>query len=98
MPVLNKHKDRIPPDAIYIGRGSKWGNPFVMGRDGNREQVCDQYRQYLWNQVQSGEISLFALASLHDKPLVCFCAPLQCHGHTLMKAAQWAVNKLQEKE
>lgn len=33
MAVLNKHKlpnKEIPAGAVYIGRGSKWGNPFVM--------------------------------------------------------------------
>lgn len=38
MAVLNKHKHGIPKGAIYIGRGSKWGNPFVMGKDGNLVQ------------------------------------------------------------
>jgi hypothetical protein len=29
--VLNKHAVGIPADAVYIGRGSKWGNPFKIG-------------------------------------------------------------------
>ena len=41
MAVLNKHKHGIPQGAIYIGRGSKWGNPFVIGKDGSR----DEYRR-----------------------------------------------------
>ena len=36
------HCKREPFD-IYIGRPSKWGNPFVIGRDGNREQVIEKY-------------------------------------------------------
>jgi len=24
---------------VYIGRPSKWGNPFVIGRDGSRADV-----------------------------------------------------------
>ena len=36
------HCKRAPFD-IYIGRPSKWGNPFVIGRDGNREQVIEKY-------------------------------------------------------
>ena len=35
------------PFNIYIGRPSKWGNPFVIGRDGNREQVIEKYRAYI---------------------------------------------------
>ena len=94
MTVLNKHKSGIPAGAIYIGRGSKWGNPFVMGPKQSRDSVCDQHKQYLWQQVQTGEISLEELAALKGKDLVCFCAPLRCHGHTLEQAADWAIKQL----
>jgi hypothetical protein len=99
MPVLNKHHlpgGAIPADAIYIGRGSRWGNPFIIGHDGNRDSVCDQYETWLGNRIDSGTISLEALASLHGKKLVCFCAPLRCHGDTLVRAAEWAVQELKE--
>lgn len=26
--VLNKHRDDVSAGAVYIGRGSEWGNPF----------------------------------------------------------------------
>lgn len=32
---------------VYVGRGSKWGNPFVIGRDGTRKEVIELYRQWL---------------------------------------------------
>ena len=35
---------------VYIGRGSKWGNPFIIGRDGNRKEVIDKYREYIINK------------------------------------------------
>lgn len=93
--VLNKHKCGIPAGAIYIGRGSIWGNPYVMGKDGDRDAVCEAHKQYLWDQIQSGQVSLDSLAALHGKVLVCFCAPLRCHGDTLIKAAAWAVQQLE---
>jgi hypothetical protein len=31
--VVNKYKE---PFDIYIGRGSIWGNPYVIGKDGTR--------------------------------------------------------------
>ena len=34
--VLNKHEVGVPAGAVYIGRGSKWGNPFRIGPDGDR--------------------------------------------------------------
>lgn len=32
------------PYNVYIGRPSKWGNPFIIGRDGTREEVIDNYK------------------------------------------------------
>lgn len=94
MAVLNKHKSGIPTGAIYIGRGSMWGNPFVMGKHGDRDDVCVQHKEHLKQQIRDGEVSLQQLASLHGKDLVCFCAPLRCHGDTLVDAAAWAVAEL----
>ena len=37
--VLNKRGTGIPVGAFYIGRGSKWGNPFRIGPDGDRATV-----------------------------------------------------------
>lgn len=98
MAVLNKYKDSIPADAVYIGRGSKWGNPFVIGKHGDRNAVCEQYESKLAADIDSGTITLQQLASLHGKDLVCFCAPARCHGHTLEYAAQWAFDQLNNKE
>ena len=96
--VLNKYKDKIPKDAIYIGRGSKWGNPFIMGKDGNRDDVCEKFNIYLKEQIRIGIFRLEDLASLYGKNLVCFCAPERCHGHSLEKAAAWAYNKLKQRK
>ena len=41
--VLNKHKAGVPSGAVYIGRGSKWGNPFRIGEDGNRATVIAKH-------------------------------------------------------
>lgn len=101
MPVLNKHKlpgKAIPEGAVYIGRGSIWGNPFVIGQHGDRNAVCDQHREHLREQVRSGAITLEQLASLHGKHLVCFCAPARCHGDTLVEAAAWAFNQINQEK
>lgn len=99
MAVLNRHKlpnKAISPGTVYIGRGSMWGNPYVMGRDGDRDDVCDRYERYLEHQIAMGHITVEQLASLHGKDLVCFCAPLRCHGDTLVQAAAWAVKELEK--
>ena len=88
--VVNKHKESYD---VYIGRGSKWGNPFKIGEDGTREEVIEKYRGYLWDMIQNGDITRSDLMSLRGKRLGCFCKPLPCHGDILIKAVEWARNK-----
>lgn len=95
MTVYNR-RNSFPRGAIYIGRGSMWGNPFKIGVDGDRDTVCEKHKEYLWQQIKSGEITLSQLAALHGADLICYCAPLRCHGHTLERAAAWAYSKLEE--
>jgi hypothetical protein len=64
MAALNKKVCGTPPNAIYIGRRSKWGNPFRLHNEKQRDQVCEQYRQYLWEEIQGGRVALHELASL----------------------------------
>ena len=45
--VHNKYKSTAPSDAVYIGRPSKWGNPFVIGKDGTRQEVVQKYKDYI---------------------------------------------------
>ena len=68
--------------TVFIGRPSKWGNPFRIGRDGNRQQVLDKY---IWWFIQPERAALRAAVrrELKGKKLACFCAPLPCHGHVL---------------
>lgn len=94
MTVINKLKSIPPAGAIYIGRGSRWGNPFVIGQHGTRDQVCDKYEAHLQRLVDSGAVTLEDLAALHGKVLVCWCAPLRCHGDTLEAAAAKAHDTL----
>ncbi len=68
---------------IYIGRPSVWGNPFVIGRDGTREEVVAKYAEWVKTQPQI----LAELPKLNGKILGCFCAPLACHGDVLADLA-----------
>lgn len=79
------HCKREPYD-VYIGRPSKWGNPFVIGTDGTREQVIAKYRRWLESQPQL----LAALPELKGKTLGCWCAPDACHGDVLAELADAA--------
>jgi Domain of unknown function (DUF4326) len=81
---------------VYIGRPGRWGNPFVLRAESEREDVLEKYRVWLWNEIREGGFSLEELSELSGKVLGCWCAPKTCHGDVLLRAAQWAENKLQE--
>jgi len=98
MTVLNKYKSGIPAGAVYIGRGSKWGNRFVIGRDGDRDEVCDKYASDMEARIARGEVSLEELAALDGRDKVCFCAPHRCHGDYLEQKAAWAAEQLRERD
>ncbi|HLN24045.1 MAG TPA: DUF4326 domain-containing protein [Patescibacteria group bacterium] len=96
MPVFNHLTERefLPADGIVIMRPSPWGNPFVIGRDGDREMVLAKHKAWLWAEIRSGHIALTDLAALDGAALVCCCAPKPCHGDTLLAAAAWASRRL----
>ena len=73
-----------PPDAVYVGRPSRWGNPFVIGRDGTREEALAKFRSYAVERMASEPRWLEPLAG---KDLTCWCAPQACHGDVLMELA-----------
>ena len=81
-------------DVVRINRRSRWGNPFVIGRHGAREEVIERYRNWLWSKMKSGAIPLSEVAALNGKTLLCHCHPLPCHGDVLAKAASWAHARL----
>lgn len=71
------------PHDIYIGRPTKWGNPFHVGRHGSRATVIREYEKY----VRSRPDLMAALPELKDKVLGCWCAPKRCHGDVLARLA-----------
>jgi Domain of unknown function (DUF4326) len=72
------------PHDVYIGRPSKWGNPFAIGKDGTRDEVIAKYE--LWIVTQPHLMA--ALPELRGKMLACWCAPLACHGDVLAKLVE----------
>lgn len=67
--------------AVWIDRGTAWGNPFILDLDGDRDAVCENYRTYLGLkpslQRKADEIR-------GGKVLVCWCYPERCHGDILI--------------
>ena len=88
MAVVNiKHDDYDVYIGRGIGRGVKrgftWGNPFVLGKDGNRKQVIVMYEDHLITELLCGDKTQEQLKELNGKRLGCYCAPKECHGDIL---------------
>jgi len=68
--------------AVRVDRGSPFGNPFILGDDGDRDFVCDAYRDhYLPCKPSIKKL----LPTLNGKVLICHCYPLRCHAESLLK-------------
>ena len=67
--------------GIYkqIDRFSEFGNPFFINSDGDRDEVCDGYIEYLKHKRSLHP----KIKDLKGKVLGCHCAPLRCHGDHL---------------
>lgn len=74
---------RMAQFDVYIGRPSKWGNPFIIGQDGDRALVIKKFKHYL---IHSPKL-MAALPELKGKTLGCYCAPRACHGDVLLELA-----------
>lgn len=73
---------------VFIGRPSKWGNPFshlpstlAQYKVSCREEAVEKYREWILTQPHL----LSDLEELRGKRLGCFCAPKLCHGHVLIE-------------
>ncbi len=81
MKVVHCKRDKYD---VYIGRPSKWGNPFAIGKDGTREEVIRKYEVWIRGQPK-------LLSDLHElagKILGCWCVPNACHGDVLIKLVE----------
>ncbi len=93
--VLNRRdlpRGVIPPGAVYVGRPTKWGNPFpltgLVMASGTSERerhqaVVEQYRRWIQTQPKL----LASLRELSCKDLACWCSPLPCHADVLLDLA-----------
>lgn len=79
--VVNIRTDKCD---VYIGRPSRWGNPFKIGPDGTRSQVISKYRQWV---MKTKPFTVDDLRELRGKRLGCYCKPQPCHGDVLAELA-----------
>jgi hypothetical protein len=83
--VLNKRDitGPIPPTAIYCGRPSPLGNPFVIGKDGTRDEVIEKHKAWLPTQPKL----MAMMPGLKGLDLICHCAPARCHCDIYLELA-----------
>lgn len=79
--VVNKKRGEAYD--VYIGRGSPFGNPFVIGRDGDRLDVIRKYRSYFHAKLRTEPEFVHQVEALRGKRLGCFCKPAACHGDVI---------------
>ncbi len=85
--IKTAHEDwKDDPKCVYIGRPSKWGNPFSVDKYG-RDKCIELHRKALVEEDGELHHLMNDLGELKGKTLVCFCAPLPCHGDTLAELA-----------
>jgi len=95
--VVNKNKDLYD---IYIGRGSKWGNPFThkdvdktkaQVQVSSRKESIEMYEKWILRIIEIEGLNPPSIeeirSELKDKVLGCFCKPKSCHGDVLSQIA-----------
>lgn len=89
--------------GINIMSPNLLGNPYRLGKDGDRVQVARLHKRYLWNEIKRNTAiakELWRLARLHklggEVIFVCCCKPHPCHGDNLAAAVRWMAEQLDE--
>lgn len=95
--VVAKHSHTPTNNDVYVGRGSALGNPFSHKKGTKaayvvetRTAAIEHYRAWLQERIAEREPAVMrALAAIYDRAkcgdvnLVCYCAPLSCHGEVI---------------
>lgn len=87
--VWNKHHGDAPKNAVYIGRGSIWGNPYnITVTPMTNEEAVEKYKSLLEEMFREfPHTKEHIVNALRGKDLVCYCAPKPCHGDYLLQIA-----------
>jgi len=89
--VINMRTEAVG-DAVYVGRPSRWGNPFshkpskLLGvvRVDSRAEAVRRYELWLRSRT---DLVAAAKRELRGRDLACVCAPLPCHADVLLRVA-----------
>ena len=94
MKVVHCKKDSYD---VYIGRPSKWGNPFTHQKGTNATHLVDTREHAIIayeNYIHQNPELMAALPELKGKTLGCWCSPKACHGDILIQLANQEPYKL----
>ena len=97
--IGSKHHGIHSGIVVYCGRPSILQNPYVIGKHGNRNEVCDLYQKDFARLVKiegpfrNEVIRLYKLAKTIDITLLCFCTPNRCHCDTIKNFLNIQLNK-----
>ena len=88
---------KMPENTVYVGRGSRWGNPYVVGKDGTAQDCIEKYKNLMLPYThKDGSLEKFYVSSanlediktLRGKNLACWCALNKpCHADFLLEIA-----------
>jgi len=85
---------KMPPNTIYVGRPSKWGNPYLSSGDNTTSALAAYEKELTWYlsgvncSTEHSEKVRAGLAELRGKNLACWCAPdAPCHADILLRLA-----------
>ena len=83
--VLNKRNGaQESATAVYVGRPTKYGNPFIVGVHGEQGECVQQFEKWIETQPQ---LIADVKKELKGKDLICWCHPRRCHADVLLKYA-----------
>lgn len=81
----------MPPNTVYVGRPTKWGNPYIPETPDEYQEAVDDYE--FWQKALIARGYNHNFNELRGKNLACWC-PLDrpCHADVLLKLANMEVS------
>lgn len=73
------------PFDVKIDRTTPFGNPFILGKDGDRTTVLSKFRAYFEKRVNEDAFFRRQVLTLRGKRLGCVCSPKLCHGMIIVE-------------
>ena len=92
--VYGPELENAPVDLVYIGRNMYMGgwklkkslfyNPYTIGKSKTRDEVIEEYENYVRNKLSNDKEFALEFRKLQGKTLACWCYPERCHGDVIV--------------